>query len=998
MNLRRKYIYSLILLLLSLNSFAQPNTSIDLEKDKPDLYKTRLLKSEKTTEGKLKWNKKFYNNLVSKFNYNFNATNRLYELIAKAKLQNKDDYTKLLNFYNYTLDGTTGVKGELDTVIYKCNAGILLHDLRSDWVDDLYLILGKAYMFRKNFDSAHRVFQYINYIYAPKDDGYDIPIGSNASNNDGVFTVATNEKTSLLKKLTKYPLRRNDCLLWMVRNYTEQKKLSEASGLVSILQNDPVFPKRLKNRLFENIAYLRYNEQAYDSSARYLLKAINNAEDRGEKSRWYYLIGQMLTITKKDSAAVASFEKAIKYSIDPYLEVYARLNIVKIAAGNKKGNALSTNLEELYKMARRDKYANYRDIIYYATGTLQIQQKDFKSADRDLLKSVKFSNDNPEQKQKSFLLLADINYDNKKFVKASEYYDSVVVDKLTIQEDKDRVLARRSALKDIVQELANVHLQDSLQDLSKLAYEDRVKAVKKLYRRLKKEQGLKDDSGDIDYGSAGADNTSQAPTLVFSSDVSGKSEFYFASASQIAQGIKDFKIKWGTRPNVDNWRRQSATDQLSAAKNGVFNAPNPMMSDIDIDAPGVAATDKEKVADSAFLTFEGMLLNIPVTQPKKDTSNNKIVRSLLNNGNTFQERLEEYPTAIDEYEDIFKRYKEPAYELEAWYNLANAYRKINKIRQADSVLALMNKKYTAKAIDSVAQLKNARPGLKNATSIYENIYTMFYNENFEKAVAAKAKADSVFGKKYWTPQLLFIEAVYYIKQREDSTAISKLKIITDSLPKSDLTEKAKKMIEVLKRRPSIERYLKKLQIAVADDPLSKRVILTEQGTYRLPSRHDADSIIMHTPINISQLPKFTPAPLSRNFYLSLFGFEYSFSDTNYVVIAMYHQDMVYVNEAKKAFAAHNSDRNNVLKVLTTYVSNYSADTNFIVMMPFLTTNQAFDYILKKKPMAGKISPVLKPGSFDMFIISKGNYDILQKKKNLPVYMNFLKEIFKGQAN
>ena len=988
--------------MLSVNSFAQPNTTIDLEKDKPELYKTRLLKSEKTTEGKLKWNKKFYNNLVSKFNYNFNATNRLNEVIAKAKLQNKDDYTKLLNFYNYTLDATSGVKGELDSVIYKCNSGILLHDLRSDWVDDLYLLLGKAYLYRKNFDSAYRVFQYINYIYAPKDDGYDIPIGSNASNNDGVFTVATNEKTSLVKKLTKYPLRRNDCLLWMVRNYTEQKQLSEASGLVSILQNDPVFPKRLQTRLYENIAYLRYNEQAYDSSARYLLKAINNAEDRGEKARWYYLIGQMLNITHKDSASVAAFNNSIKYSVDPYMEVYARLNIVKIAAGNKKENSLNANLDELYKMAKRDKYAGYRDIIYYATGTLQIQQKEFKNADRDLLKSVKFSNDNPEQKQKSFLLLADVNYDNKKFVKASEYYDSVVVEKLTLQEDKDRVLARKTALKDIVQELANIHLQDSLQELSKLPTEDRLKAVKKLYKRLKKEQGQKDDSGDIDYGGS-VDNTSTAPTLVFSSDAAGKSEFYFNSNSQKATGLKDFKLKWGSRPNVDNWRRQSATDQMTTNKGNSgnpgnpFSAPNAMMSDVDVDVPGTAAPEKEK-NDSSFLTFEGMLLNIPVTKAKKDTSDTKLVRSLLNNGNTFQEKLEEYPTAIDQYEDIFKRFKEPAYEIEAWYNLANAYRKINKIRQADSVMALMNKKYTAKAIDSVAQLKNARPGLKNATLVYEDIYQLFYNENYGKAVATKAKADSIFGKKYWTPQLLFIESVYYIKQREDSTAIAKLTVIADSLPKSDLTDKAKKMIEVLKRRPSIERYLKKLQIVVPEDPLSKRVILTEQGTYRLPSRHDADSIIMHTPITFSQLPKFTATKLSRNFYLSLFGFDYTLADTNYVVIAMYHQDMVYVNEAKKAFAAHNSDRNNVLKVLTTYTSNYSSDTNFIVMMPFLNTTQAFDYIAKKKPMAGKISPVLKPGTFDMFIISKGNYDILQKKKNLPVYFDFIKEIYKGQMN
>ena len=995
MNIRRKYIYFIILLLLSFNSFAQPNTTIDLEKDKPELYKTRLLRAEKTTEGKLKVHKKFYNNLVSKFNYNFNATNRLNDLIAKVKLQHKDDYTKLLSFYNYSVDGTSAVKGDLDSVLYKCTAGILLHDLRSDWVDDLYMLMGKAYMFRKNFDSAYRVFQYVNYIYSPKDDGYDIPIGSNASNNDGVFTVVTNEKRSLIKKLTKYPLRRNDCLLWMVRNYIEDKKISEASGLVSILQNDPVFPDRLKNKLYENIAYLRYNELAYDSSAKYLQKAINNAEDRGEKSRWYYLIGQMLRLAKKDSASLIAFNKAIDYSIDPYLEVYARLNIVKIASGLSKENALKKNLDELYKMARRDKYASYRDIIYYAAATLQIQQKEFINADRDLLKSIKFSTDNQEQKQKSFLLLADLNYDLKKFPKASAFYDSILIDKIDTA-DKDRVIARKSALKDIVHELANIHLQDSIQNLSELTYEDRVKAVKKLFRRLKKEQGLKDEINDVDYGSTS--DITQAPTLVFSSDATGKSENYFTSSSQKAQGIKDFKIKWGNRPNADNWRRQGASEQIpTIQKSFSQSAPNPMMaSDVDLDVPSTDNNKPEKAAtDSSILTYEGMLLNIPVTKTKKDTSNNRLIRSLFNNGITFQDKLEEYPAAIEQYSDIFKRYSEPTHEIEAWYNLAYCFRKINKIKQADSVLALMNKKFSQKEIDSVAQLKNNRPGLKNATLVYENIYQLFYSESYEKAIVAKTKADSVFGKKYWTPQLLFIESVYYIKQREDSSAIAKLKIITDSLPKSDLTEKAKKMIEVLKKRPSIERYLKKLTINVAEDPLAKRVILTDLGTYRLPSRNDADSIFMNTKIAYAQLPKFTRPVTSRNFYLSLFGFDYSLSDTNYVIIVL-RQDMVYVNEAKKSLAAYNSDRNNVLKVLTTYVSNYSADTNFIVMMPFMDATQAFDYITKKKPIANKISPVLKPGSFDMLMISKKNYDIMQTKKNLPVYMNFIKEIYKGQ--
>ena len=78
-------------------------------------------------------------------------------------IANKDNYAKLLPFYSYSLDNTASQKTELDSVIYKATAGILLHDLRSDWVDNFYLLIGEAYYLRKDYDSASMTFQFINY-------------------------------------------------------------------------------------------------------------------------------------------------------------------------------------------------------------------------------------------------------------------------------------------------------------------------------------------------------------------------------------------------------------------------------------------------------------------------------------------------------------------------------------------------------------------------------------------------------------------------------------------------------------------------------------------------------------------------------------------------------------------------------------------------------------------------------------------------------------------
>jgi hypothetical protein len=61
----------------------------------------------------------------------------------------------------------------------------VLHDLRNDWIDNLYLLTGAAYYLRKQFDSAYLTFQFINYAWAKKEkDGYYQTIGSKFDGNN----------------------------------------------------------------------------------------------------------------------------------------------------------------------------------------------------------------------------------------------------------------------------------------------------------------------------------------------------------------------------------------------------------------------------------------------------------------------------------------------------------------------------------------------------------------------------------------------------------------------------------------------------------------------------------------------------------------------------------------------------------------------------------------------------------------------------------------------
>lgn len=1022
---------ALFFLFFANSACSQPVLSFELLK--PKQYETRTLPSEKSASTRFSVPKRFYNNLVSRFNYYFNANNILNDLVEKSKQAHVDDYTQLLSFYNYTLDTTA--KSEVDTVIYKCTAGILLHDLRSDWVDKFYLLMGKAYLYRRDFDSATNVFQYINYAFAPKDNGYDIPIGSNASNTAGVFTIATRENRSLWKKLASFPPSRNESFLWQARTYIEQEAYVEASSLLEIIRTDPNFPARLQTDLQELTAYLFYKEKNYLGAAMHLSKALDNAETRLEKARWEYLTAQLYQLAGQNKEAIAFFEKAIQHTTDPLMEVYARLTVVNLATSNQE-NALQQNLDELLRMARKDKYQTFRDIIYYAAAELELKRKNYKAAQSHLLKSIKYNENNPLQRNKSFLLLGDLNYTRKAYGLSYDYYDSLQVSTLK-EADQIRVEERKPALQIISENQKIISREDSLQLLAALPTEEREALLKKLLKQIRKEKGLKESEKEtVGYGS-------NLPPIASTTNLfgGGSNDFYFQNASLKAKGMSDFKARWGNRPNVDNWRRQGAVERSINATVAAATDKNTMNAPV-----------KEKADE---LSLESLLGNIPLTAEKMAVSDEAIKKSLLTNALTFQNKLEDYPTAIEVYEELARRYPGSKEMEQVLFNLAYCYKKTQLYSRSDSAtLALKNVypggKYASLLTD--ASLEKKKDLIQEA---YENVYGLFVQGKFNQAREAKLQADRDFGNSYWTPQLLYIESIYYIKQREDSTAINRLENIQTLFKQSPLAEKAVTMIDVLRRRNEIEAYLTNLNIERPTDLLAKNVDLNNTNTtgigrnkpdgLQMPPKQvkaapraladlsDTKTVttavtkpdsLLNTPKQVKAAPKAL-ADLSNTNTISSepFGvkdslstlpgelkskiiplssqpkmiagktFSFNPADTQYVVIILDNVDPIYISEGRNAFNRFNQDRYPDQKI-EVYSRRINAQYQFLLFGPFVNAQEAIAYIDKTKPLATtRIVPWLTADKFSFNIISNANMEVLLKDLDMAGYRAFMHEVF-----
>jgi hypothetical protein len=348
-------------------AFSQLGTiTFDLQKDKPKKFQNKKLKSETTGDKKFTLKRRISQNTVTHYNYYFNANNKLNEVIERARLSHKEDYGKLLPFYGYSLNTTASQKTELDSVIYKATAGILLHDLRNDWVDNLYLLIGQSYLFQKEFDSANMTFQFINYNLFPrkrKDD--DIPgiVGTNASAGGSSISIASKENNSLAHKAFYRPPSRNDALVWQIRTFIEQEEYTDAAGLINTLQNDQNFPSRLRDELEEVNAYWFYKQKIYDSAAAHLEKALSTAEDKQDKARWEFLLAQLYELTNEPKKASQYYSKAMRHTTDPLLDIYANLNNARIYKSDDP-NEYNNTIDNLVKMAKKDKYDSYRDIVY----------------------------------------------------------------------------------------------------------------------------------------------------------------------------------------------------------------------------------------------------------------------------------------------------------------------------------------------------------------------------------------------------------------------------------------------------------------------------------------------------------------------------------------------------------------------------------------------------------------------------------------------------------
>src|ERR1019366_7529503 len=238
-----------------------------------------------------------------------------------------------------------------------------------------------------------------------------------------------------------------------------------------------------------------------------------------------------------------------------------------------------------------------------------------------------------------------------------------------------------------------IEREDSLQSIAAMSPANRDAFLKKLSKKLKKEQGIKDNDSLYSNPAANYFNSKNSSRDIFGNVNSTNGDWYFYNTALKSQGYTDFKRNWGKRQNVDNWRWASASANSVANASGTTNAfANPddstanngqLNQNSDPLSAANTTLSPPPIPVQTYLSVEGLLANVPVTKEKLDESNTKVSKSLFQLGKDYQNLLEDYGAAIDAYENSLKRFPDSLHAGELYLNLSYCYRKLGDLAKSD---------------------------------------------------------------------------------------------------------------------------------------------------------------------------------------------------------------------------------------------------------------------------------------------------------------------------
>jgi tetratricopeptide (TPR) repeat protein len=892
-------------------------------------------------------------NLTARYNYIYNSNVILTAHQLELTENYHDNYDQILPVYlgpevdNSTAGASLNLK-PMDDIIKKAQA-IILEKSYSNYLDDAYILLGKANFFNGSYFNAVEYFDYTTKTY---------------------------------KKNTNSYL---EALNWKARSLMQLKRISEANQVLDTLE--ALMPDiKSKKRLAAPLAtlaqmciYLKNNAAAIS----YLKDAVKNATQSQDRIRWTYILAQLYESQKNYKDASLSYRK-VERSNAPF-EMYFNANLNQIKLKTFLGDVRSNNKDELLALLKDDKNLDYNDQVYFQVAESHAAREEYEDAQKFYQLSIQKSTTNQYQKGLAYLRIADLNFKQfKDYLKAKSYYDSTVNTLPESYPGYDLILKKNQNLRYLTNRFEIIALEDTLQYISRQPEASRAGLIEELANPVTETAASVNNNTSPGFNYPG--NYTANPT----NKAQPQNSFYFSNPTAISIGFNDFKKKWGSRKLENNWRQS------------VRSSAQETTQDIANNTSGTPVTPDEAtpvIKDKATLVKQ-YTDALPVTPDLLTQSNQKIIDAYYDIANFYLQELEDPAEAEEIYLILLKRFPQNNHLAAIYYSLFLINKGSNEVKSNEyknKVLTEFPASLYAKTI--------LDPSFSVKQSELETAVNKQYNETFEQYekkefgnVIRLVNENIRTGQNLLSPQFAYLKAIAIGRTSHVDSLIVALDTIITQFPDDKLitplvkehlayinvhlSDFKKRQIALIDFDPNEPSFIEKTKTATIAKAVQNQPGQVTAQVNTKPETKQEQKNIPASVVDVPDLSTTTPTPAVK-----VEGpFSTAKSATYYYVVAVADASLTL---SSSRFGIGQFNRGNYSGSNLKHQLKEFDNDQLIYVGNFSNFEDAKTY---SNGITSQLKQIMKVpvNVYTSFIISKENFDKLTSKSLLNKYIEFYK--------
>lgn len=710
--------------------------------------------------------RRFFNNLVSKYNIYFNGKEAMRVGVEQLNNNHKDDYSNILKIFPYgTEQNADAIKPMMNRAYEKGSKVILKHSMLfrnveyNNWVDDSYILIGKSFFYKQEYIVANESFEFVSRNF-PKSQS------------------------------------RFEAQLWLAKSHTFAGRYQRADVVLTSLEpfvDRGETSKEVKRKFpLVKADYLIRTGQ-YSLAAEYLEKALKEKQKRKTKIRISFIAGQLYQKIGNNQKAIFHYLNTLK--LTPPYEIAFHSRLFAAECYDTSDGKNESILSELNKMIKDAKNKDYLDRIYYALANIELKKNNQAKAIEYLKLSAISSVDNNIQKGLTYKKLSELHFDMKKYQETKIYLDSTIAFLPKDYETYKEIEQKSKILTDLVENLYTIQLNDSLIKLSLMSENERNSVIDKIITEIiKKEQEEKELERQREIALLNQRNPNPQTPAIGQSNV-----WYYYNSAAVNFGKTEFVKIWGTRKLEDLWRLRDKELQ-SFDFNEIAN------EDLEDEETVGQSRAEQNPKDRAFY-----IKDIPNTPEKVEKAKEKILKSHYKAAVIYKDELKDFPPSVELFEALLKRFPDSEFELQTFYNLYLIFNQTQDNTKKQYYAQLLLTEYPE---SSFAKIINDPDYFANITKQADEV-NLFYSQTYEayqnNDCNTVTKNSNIAIDKYSSTEVIakfeYLKALCIARTKNKAEYLAQLTHIVTNYPNTEVAALAQTNLDFLvekEKDPQIE--------------------------------------------------------------------------------------------------------------------------------------------------------------------------------------------------